>query len=99
MARLLQDLPVIVMVVEGDEAVARMHDAAGSTAPGESTRITMRRRYGHASDKTFMSNKNGLINNTVHTSGTNDEAKVEIPNFFELSEISSYRFVYSRYAY
>lgn len=91
--------PVIVMVVEGDEAVARLRDAAGSTAPGEATRSTIRRRFGHASEKMLKSGKNPKLNNTVHTSATKDEADSEISNFFGSEEIHSHRFAYASFAY
>ncbi len=92
--------PVIIMVVEGDEAVSRIHDAAGSTAPGEATRSTIRRQYGHVSKAEFFGNKaSSLVNNTIHTSATQKEAEAEIANFFDPSEIFEYRFVYSRYGY
>lgn len=68
--------PVVVQVLEGDNAVARYREVMGATNPYNAAPNTIRRR--------FASN---IEANTVHGSDSAENAKTEIEFFFTESEI------------
>jgi len=68
--------PVVVQVLEGDNAIARYRDVMGATNPYNAAPNTIRRR--------FASN---IEANTVHGSDSADNARTEIEFFFTEAEI------------
>ena len=68
--------PVIVQVLEGDEAVENYRKIMGATNPENAERGTIR--------KEFALN---IQENSVHGSDSDENAKIEINYFFEDSEI------------
>jgi nucleoside-diphosphate kinase len=70
--------PVVVQVLEGDNAVARYREVMGATNPYNAAPNTIRRRYA-----------SGIEANSVHGSDSLENAATEIAFFFEDSEISS----------
>ena len=70
--------PVVVSVLEGENAIAKHRDIMGATDPAKAAPGTIR--------KDLASN---IEENTVHGSDGSDTAKFEIPYFFEASEIFS----------
>ena len=68
--------PVVVQVLEGENAVARYREIMGSTNPYNAAPNTIRRR--------FASN---IEANTVHGSDSAENARTEIEFFFTESEI------------
>lgn len=68
--------PVVVQVLEGDNAVARYREVMGATNPYNAAPNTIRRR--------FASN---IEANTVHGSDSADNARTEIEFFFTEAEI------------
>ncbi len=64
--------PVVVSILEGDNAVARNREIMGSTNPKDAAKGTIRNLYGISLDK-----------NSVHGSDSNENAKIEIDFFFK----------------
>ena len=64
--------PVIVMVLEKDNAVLANRDLMGATNPKDAAEGTIRKKYGISIDK-----------NSVHGSDSIDNAKIEIDFFFK----------------
>ena len=63
--------PIIVMILEGEEAVSRNRKIIGATDPSKADEGTLRKMYGISIDK-----------NSVHGSDTSENAKTEIGFFF-----------------
>ncbi len=68
--------PVVVQVLEGEDAIARYRTVMGATNPYNATPGTIRRR--------FASN---IEANSVHGSDSAENAKTEIAYFFKPEEI------------
>ena len=64
--------PVVVMVLEGDEAVSKYRQIMGATDPLKAAEGTLRKMYGLSIDK-----------NSVHGSDSAKSAKTEIGFFFD----------------
>ena len=64
--------PIIVMILEGDNAISKNRELMGSTDPKKATKNTIRNLYGISIDK-----------NSVHGSDTIENAKREIDFFFK----------------
>jgi len=69
--------PIVVLVLEGDNAIAKNRELMGATNPAEADAGTIR--------KDFATN---LERNTVHGSDSPESASFEIPYFFSALEIS-----------
>ena len=63
--------PIMVMVLEGEEAVSKNRQIMGATDPLKAEKGTLRKMYGLSIDK-----------NSVHGSDSVENAKVEIDFFF-----------------
>jgi nucleoside-diphosphate kinase len=68
---------VIVMLVEGEEAISRMRKVLGPTNPEEAPKGTIRGDYGSIDSIT------GIYINVVHASDTLKEAERELRLFFK----------------
>ncbi len=68
--------PVVVQVLEGEDAVAKNREVMGATNPAEADAGTIRKEY--ALD---------IGENSVHGSDSLDNAKIEIEYFFTEDEI------------
>ena len=68
--------PVVVQVLEGDNAVLRNRELIGATNPAEAETGTIRREYAES-----------LEANSVHGSDSDENAKIEIEFFFSGSEL------------
>ena len=64
--------PIIVMVLEGEEAVSKNRQIMGATDPLKAEKGTLRKMYGLSIDK-----------NSVHGSDSVENAKIEISFFFD----------------
>ena len=64
--------PIIVMVLEKDNAVIANRELMGATNPNDADEGTIRKKYGISIDK-----------NSVHGSDSIDNAKIEIDFFFK----------------
>src|SRR5262249_32728434 len=68
--------PVVVQVLEGENAVAHYRDIMGATNPAEAATGTIRKEYSKS-----------IGENTVHGSDSRDNAVMEIRQFFAENEI------------
>ena len=68
--------PVVVQVLEGDNAVARYREVMGATNPEQAAEGTIRKLYADS-----------VGENSVHGSDSLDNAKIEIAQFFTDAEI------------
>ena len=64
--------PIVVMVLEKENAVLANRDLMGATNPGNAKEGTIRKKYGISIDK-----------NSVHGSDSIENAKIEIDFFFK----------------
>jgi len=72
--------PVLVMVLEGDNAVQKNRDVMGATDPKKAESGTIRALYGK-----------GIEANAIHGSDSKENAKTEIAYFFSDRDIFSKR--------
>ena len=67
----MQSLPVIVMTLQGENAVTRVRDIVGVTDPSEADDGTIRKQFG-----------TDVMKNVVHASDSVENAEAEIERFF-----------------
>ena len=70
--------PIVVQVLEGEDAVKRNREIMGATNPEEATEGTIRKKYALSLEK-----------NSVHGSDSLENAKIEINHFFLEEDIIS----------
>ena len=68
--------PVVVQVLEGDNAVARYREVMGATNPAQAAEGTIRKLYAES-----------VGENSVHGSDSLENAKIEIAQFFTDDQI------------
>ena len=68
--------PVVVQVLEGEDAVKRNRDVMGATNPADADEGTIRKTFAESIEA-----------NSVHGSDSDENAKTEIAFFFEESEL------------
>ena len=68
--------PVVVQVLEGDNAVAKYREVMGATNPAQADKGTIRQLYAKS-----------VGENSVHGSDSQDNARLEIAQFFTEAEI------------
>ncbi|HEX5259178.1 MAG TPA: nucleoside-diphosphate kinase [Sphingomicrobium sp.] len=68
--------PVVVQVLEGEDAVKRNREVMGATNPADAADGTIRKTYAESIEA-----------NSVHGSDSDENAKIEIDFFFEPDEI------------
>ena len=68
--------PVVVQVLEGDEAVKRNREVMGATNPADAAEGTIRKTFAESIEA-----------NSVHGSDSDENAKIEIDYFFKPDEI------------
>ena len=71
--------PVVLMVLEGENAVAANREIMGATNPANAAPGTIRKEFATSIDQ-----------NTVHGSDSLENAKIEVAYFFRETEIHSY---------
>ena len=68
--------PVVVQVLEGENAIAKYREVMGATDPAKAAEGTVRKVHAKS-----------IGENSVHGSDTPDNAKIEIAQFFSENEI------------
>ena len=68
--------PVVVQVLEGDNAVAKYREVMGATNPAQAAEGTIRKQFARS-----------VGENSVHGSDSPENAKIEIEQFFPANEI------------
>jgi nucleoside-diphosphate kinase len=74
--------PVVLMVLEGENAVAKNREVMGATDPKKAADGTIRKDFATDIEK-----------NTVHGSDSLENAKIEIAYFFKETDINGYEWV------
>ncbi len=93
---MMQEGPVIAVVLEGVKAVSLVRKMVGDTEPEKAQPGTIRGDFAHMGFE--HSNKEGIgVPNVVHASGDPEEAKQEIAHWFSESELFNYETVHEHY--
>jgi nucleoside-diphosphate kinase len=79
LVRFMTSGPVVLMVLEGENAIARNREVMGATDPRKAAEGTIRKDFATDIEK-----------NTVHGSDSSETARVEIAYFFPETAICSY---------
>lgn len=93
---MMQEGPVIAVVLEGIEAVELVRKMVGTTEPKSAQPGTIRGDYAHMSFMYADGQRIG-IPNIIHASGDPKEAEEEIAHWFSESEIFEYHTVHETY--
>ena len=86
---MMENGPVLAMVLEGVEAASLVRKMVGATEPKSALPGTIRGDYSHMSYAHADANKVG-IPNLIHASGDAAEAKEEIAHWFSEAELFDY---------
>ena len=94
--KLMQEGPVIAMVLEGVEAISLVRKMVGTTEPKASAPGTIRGDYAHMSFS--YADKEGIgIPNLIHASGDANDAKQEIAHWFSGNELFEYETAHEKF--
>ena len=75
----MSSTPVIIAILEGENAVEKVREICGKTNPAEAAPGTIRREMGSS-----------VQENIIHASDSRETAEKEIKRFFKLGEVHSY---------
>jgi len=76
LVKFMTEGPVVVMVLEAQDAIKKWRDTMGATNPANAAEGTIRKRFAQ-----------GIERNCVHGSDAPETAAVEIPFFFSAAEL------------
>lgn len=93
---MMNEGPVVAMVLEGIEAVSLVRKMVGTTEPKSAQPGTIRGDYSHISFQHADKEKIATPN-VIHASGDPDEAVQEIAHWFSESELFDYETVHETY--
>lgn len=93
---LMQQGPVIAMVLEGVGAIEQVRKMVGSTEPKSAQPGTIRGDFSHISFD-HANSKNLGIANLIHASADSQEAAKEIAHWFKDAELFDYSVVHEKY--
>jgi len=74
---------VLALVYEGDSAIKKIREIAGSTNPEEASPVSIRGKYGRIASKT------GVFENVIHASANEKDAEREIKLWFKPTELAN----------
>lgn len=94
--KMMQEGPVISLVLEGVGAIAVVRKMVGTTEPKGALPGTIRGDYAHISF-THADNLDSAIPNVIHASADPEEAKKEISHWFSESELFEYNTLHEKY--
>ena len=93
---LMQEGPVIAMVLEGSDVVGLVRKMVGTTEPKSAEPGTIRGDYAHMSFA--YADEQGIgIPNLIHASGDPEEAVQQIAHWFSEAELYSYQTVHEKF--
>ena len=72
----MSSTPVMILILQGDKAIAKVRELLGATDPAEAAENTLRKKYAESKMK-----------NIAHASDSIESASVEIHRFFDASEL------------
>lgn len=93
---MMQEGPVLAMVLEGVEAIEQVRKMVGPTEPKSAQPGTIRGDYAHMSYGHADKHKVG-IPNLIHASADAAEAEQEISHWFSDSELYTYETVHEKF--
>lgn len=93
---MMQNGPVIAMVLEGVGAVDQVRKMVGATEPKSAQPGTIRGDFSHISFDHANSNNLGIAN-LIHASADSSEATKEIAHWFKDNELFDYSVVHEKY--
>lgn len=93
---MMQQGPVMAMVLEGVEAVSLVRKMVGTTEPKSAAPGTIRGDYAHMSFG-YADEQSVGIPNLIHASGDPEEAKKEIAHWFAENEIFDYETTHGKF--
>jgi nucleoside-diphosphate kinase len=96
MVDMLLEGPIVLMCLEGVEAVELVRKMVGATEPKAAQPGTIRGDYSHVSYKLADAKKVGVYN-LIHASGSVEEAKTEIAVWFDESELLDHKPGYTKH--
>ena len=97
-ATFMQFGPVIALVLEGVDAVAKVRKIIGTTYPDQAAPGTVRGDFAHQTrSSSEVSGK--AVMNLVHASGNSEEAKYEVELWFGPDELFEYETLAEKFAY
>jgi len=76
LVRFMTEGPVVVMVLEREDAIKHWRETMGATNPANATEGTIRKKFAESIER-----------NAVHGSDAPETAAVEIPYFFSIAEL------------
>jgi len=85
--------PIIAIVFEGVDSVKVTRKIVGATYPNESLPGTIRGDFAHIS-KHFANSNEMNVRNLIHASGDKEDAKIEVPLWFDEKEMHTYETVH-----
>lgn len=86
---LMQETPVVAIVLEGIEAVEHVRKMVGTTDPKQSPPGTIRGDFTHLTQD-YARGHGRTLPNLIHASGNQKEAEAEIALWFSPDELHSY---------
>lgn len=95
---LMQEGPVIAVVLEGVEVVELVRKMVGATEPKQAQPGTIRGDYSHVS-YAHAGQKNMSVPNVIHASATSEEAVQEIAHWFSEAELYDYQNVHEKFTH
>lgn len=93
---MMQEGPVIAMVLEGVEAIEIVRKMVGTTEPKSALPGTIRGDYAHVSFAHADGEDMGIAN-IIHASGDAKEAELEIRHWFSDSELFDYETLHEKF--
>lgn len=82
--------PIVAMVVEGVNAIENVRKIVGPTESKSAQPGTIRGDFSHVSFD-YADKKEMPVRNIIHASGNEEDAKIEVPLWFSIDEIHSYK--------
>ncbi|NRN70704.1 Nucleoside diphosphate kinase [Kibdelosporangium sp. 4NS15] len=97
-AKFMQSGPVIALVLQGVDAVAKVRQVIGVTYPNLATPGTVRGDFAHQTKASSEASGKAVMN-LVHASGNSDEANYEVDLWFGEGELFEYETLVEKFAY
>jgi len=92
----ITDGPVLAFVLEGIGAIEIVRKMVGATEPRVAVPGTIRGDYAHVSYG-YADAKGIHVKNLIHASASADDAKLEVPLWFDAKELHTYKTVHDQH--
>ena len=97
-ATFMQSGPVIAVVLQGVDAVAKVRKIIGVTVPTDAVPGTVRGDFAHQTRASSDASGKAVMN-LVHASGNSEEAKYEVELWFTADELFEYETAAEKFAF